>query len=127
MDTEKIAKEWFRQAKYDYETALAMFESERYLYAIFMSHLAIEKGLKGIFVRDLKQSAPKSHDLIFLLSKITIDLKTEQKTFLEDINDLSVPTRYPTDLRKSLKQFTKKNTHHFLNNTKEFLQWLKIF
>lgn len=31
------------------KTAEAMFNSKRYLYAVFMCHLAIEKALKGIY------------------------------------------------------------------------------
>lgn len=42
-------KEWLRQADYDMETAEAMFESGRYIYAVFMCHLSLEKALKGLY------------------------------------------------------------------------------
>lgn len=44
----KDVNEWLLQAEYDIDTAYAMFRSGRYSYAIFMCHLSIEKGLKGI-------------------------------------------------------------------------------
>jgi len=36
-------EEWLKQADYDMDTADAMFTSARYLYAVFMCHLSIEK------------------------------------------------------------------------------------
>lgn len=38
-------KYWLELADYDYETALAMLESKRYLYVGFMCHQTIEKSL----------------------------------------------------------------------------------
>jgi len=35
--------EWITQAEYDIDTAQAMFEAGRYIYCVFMSHLAIEQ------------------------------------------------------------------------------------
>jgi HEPN domain-containing protein len=38
---------------------------------------------------------------------------------------LSVPTRYPDEIEKLLKQYKKERTEKLLNPTKELLQWLK--
>lgn len=50
----KPAEEWLLQADYDMETAQAMFDSGRYIYAMFMIHLSIEKALKGIYAQSFK-------------------------------------------------------------------------
>lgn len=50
----KPADEWFLQADYDLETALAMLNSGRYIYTVFMAHLAIEKAIKGIYAQTYK-------------------------------------------------------------------------
>lgn len=47
----KSSAEWMKQARYDFDTAQAMFESGRYIYAVFMSHIAVEKAIKGIFAQ----------------------------------------------------------------------------
>lgn len=39
----KQLEEWFKQAAYDLKTAEIMFENKRYIYVVFMCHLAIEK------------------------------------------------------------------------------------
>ena len=43
----KEVKNWLDSAKYDLETAEHMFNTGRYVYTIFMCHLALEKILKA--------------------------------------------------------------------------------
>ena len=43
----KETKNWLDSAKYDMETAEHMFNTGRYIYTIFMCHLAVEKALKA--------------------------------------------------------------------------------
>ena len=47
-----------------------MFKEDRYFYAIFMCHLAIEKALKGLYQLKLEQVPPKTHNLIYLLDSL---------------------------------------------------------
>jgi hypothetical protein len=39
----KIVKNWVATSNYDFQTAAAMYKAGRYLYVVFMCHLAIEK------------------------------------------------------------------------------------
>ncbi len=64
--------EWFKQADYDIDTAKFMYDGGRFFYAVFMCHLAIEKALKGLYQKRLEQIPPKTHNLVYLLSKIGI-------------------------------------------------------
>lgn len=48
MESMKRAQEWLRQSLYDMKTAEAMFIGKRYIYAVFMCHLSIEKVLKWL-------------------------------------------------------------------------------
>lgn len=48
-------KDWFEQADYDYDTAVYMSQGERYVYAVFMCHLALEKALKGLVLNVSRQ------------------------------------------------------------------------
>ncbi len=115
----KPSKEGFKQAEYDFETAMAMFETERYIYTVFMCHLFIEKALKGLFAKKFKEDPPKVHDLIYLVKKIGLTLPPLHQDFLKALNDLSVPTRYPDEIEKLLKQYKKERTEKLLNQTKE--------
>jgi HEPN domain-containing protein len=95
----KDHKEWILQAEYDMETADIMFSSGRYFYAVFMCHLSIEKALKGIFLLKLGEIPPKTHNLIFLLSRIGSKPDEDIGVFITKLNETNVATRYPDDLK----------------------------
>ena len=63
----KEAANWLLSAKYDLETARNMFDSGRYIYTVFMCHLAIEKLAKAGIVEVKRKEPPRSHDLQYLI------------------------------------------------------------
>ena len=119
----KNSKEWLKQAKYDFGTAQLMFRGRRHFYAVFMCHLSIEKALKGIYFKKLKNFPPKTHSLIFLIEKIGIRPSEELLKFLVKIDQASVATRYPEDLAKLQKAYTSLAAKGILNKTSKVLQW----
>ncbi len=70
MEKFKAPEEWFLQAEYDLATAGAMFQSGRYMYAVFMTHLCIEKALKGLYAKAHSKDAPRTHNLLYLIELI---------------------------------------------------------
>jgi HEPN domain-containing protein len=55
---------WIATSDYDIESAHHMLATGRYLYVVFLGHLALEKLLKAHFT-ELTQTIPvKTHDLI---------------------------------------------------------------
>ena len=121
----KPVEEWFKQAEYDLETAKAMFSTDRFIYTVFMCHLTIEKALKGLYTKKFKSNAPKTHDLIYLVKKIELELLPSYLDFLETLNDLSVPTRYPDDLERLLNQYRREKTEEILLKTEELFLWIR--
>jgi HEPN domain-containing protein len=121
----KPPEEWFTQSKYDLETAEAMFKTRRYIYTVFMCHLSIEKALKGLYTKRLNQIPPKVHNLVYLCEKIDLDLSDKYKEFIESLNSVSIPTRYPEELKVLIKEYDTGKTAKILNNNKELLKWLR--
>jgi HEPN domain len=78
FDIQKTVQYWIEGAVYDIEVAEALFEKEKYPYALFMGHLALEKLLKALVVRATKNHAPHTHSLPLLAQKT--GLKMPQKT-----------------------------------------------
>lgn len=117
--------EWLKQADYDMGTADAMFTSGRYLYAVFMCHLSIEKSLKGLFSKELAEVPPKTHNLIYLLKKIGGKPREDLLKFITKLNTASVATRYPDDLSKIQAAYTKEITEEMIEKSKEVLKWVK--
>ncbi len=124
MEPSKQTKEWFKQAEYDLGTAEAMFRSRRYIYAVFMCHLCLEKALKGLLAGQ-GQTPLKSHDLVFLLDKIEAVLPEQHAEFLEMLNEVSVPTRYPDELDLMMAHYPRKRTAEILERCREVYAWLK--
>lgn len=118
-------EEWFKQADYDFKAAVAMFDAGKYIYTVFMCHLSIEKALKGLYAREFQTTPPKIHNLNYFYEKTKIELEVDMQDFLDKLNNLSVPTRYPDELERILKDYKKKPTESILNQTKELLLCLK--
>src|SRR3989338_6198677 len=111
-------KDWFEQADYDYETTLYMAEGERYVYAVFMCHLAIEKALKGLVLKACHEPPPKTHSLIQLTKKAKLNPPEDIGQFLVSLDQSSIPTRYPEDLATVKKIYTKDKSEEILSKTK---------
>jgi HEPN domain-containing protein len=116
---------WIALAEYDIETAQHMLTTGRFLYVVFMCHLALEKMLKA-HVTESTQSIPvKTHDLIYLIKKSQLELPQEHLEFIGKINSASIPTRYPEDLQRALKEYPESIARDYLKQTTEVLKWLK--
>lgn len=121
----KDTANWIALADYDMETARHMLATERYLYVIFLCHLAIEKLLKAHVAEVTKTVPIKTHDLIYLVKKCELELPENHLDFIGKINSASIPTRYPDDLQRALKEYPKSVARDYLNQTMELIQWLK--
>ena len=92
---------------------------------IFLCHLALEKILKA-HVAEVTQSLPiKTHDLIYLVKKSELDIPQQHLDFIGKINTASIPTRYPDDLQRSLRDYPEPVARDYLAQTTELVQWLK--
>jgi len=52
MTKEEHIAYWLKTAEHDFEVANHLFETGRYDWCLFISHLVIEKALKAFWVRD---------------------------------------------------------------------------
>lgn len=121
----KDPTEWLRQADYDMETADAMFKAGRYIYSVFMCHLSIEKGLKGLYQEKLQEMPPKYHNLIYFVERLSLDPPADVYNFIAMLNKVSVPTRYPDDLQRIMQNYNEIKTRTVLNQSRKVLQWIK--
>lgn len=121
----KKPEEWFKQAAYDLKTAEIMLDNKRFIYAVFMCHLAIEKALKGVYQYKLKEIPPKVHNLIYLVEKTGLSPSEKLQDAIFELNRVSIPTRYPEDLDKMKSEYKKQNTLKIISGSKEVFKWLK--
>ncbi len=100
----KTTANWLASAEYDLRTAEAMLKSKRYLYVIFMCHLAIVKTLKALYSETRPDHPPRTYDLLLLVRRLGLVMPKSHLRFLGFITDMSIPTRYPEDLRQMVKR-----------------------
>ena len=116
---------WIALAEYDLETAQHMLVTGRYLYVVFLCHLALEKMLKAC-VTEVTQGFPaRTHDLIYLIKKSGLEIPQEMLEFIGKINTASVPTRYPEDLQHALQEYPRSVVDNYLSQAEQVIRWLK--
>ena len=77
-------------------------------------------------VAEATQTLPvKTHDLIYLVKKCELELPETYLDFIGKINTASIPTRYPDDLQRALKEYPKSVAKDYLKQTQEILKCLK--
>lgn len=121
----KAVLNWIKTSDYDIITAEAMLKSRRYVYVIFMCHLSAEKLLKAAVCKVTQKIPPKTHDLRLLLKLAGLNLPEKHQPLIAHLNEASIPTRYPEDMSKLIKDYNQSITKIYLKETKEFLKWLK--
>lgn len=119
------AAEWLAQAKYDLDTAESLYHAGRYIYTIFMCHLAVEKTLKALVVEKTGKIPPKTHNLIQLIKLGQPNLNIEQTRFITRLSLAGIVTRYPDELKKALSDYPPSVTRDYLKSAKDVFRCLK--
>jgi HEPN domain-containing protein len=113
------------QVDYDLVTAENMLNTGRFLYVVFMCHLALEKALKALVTEETGKTPPKSHNLIALAQRARLDLPEDRRDFIGQMNDASIVTRYPEDLPNIVAQYSQSVAGVYLQKTKELIAWIR--
>ena len=121
----KDPEEWLEQAEYDLKVAESNFKNDFRFYAVFFCHLAIEKALKGLYFKKLKEIPPKTHSHFYLMRKIGMDPPDSLTDFLTELQESHIATRYPEDFKKLQSEFSKAKTMEIILKSKETLEWIK--
>ena len=125
FDVKKTISYWLDGSEYDMGVADAMYSTGKYPYSLFMGHLAIEKLLKAIFVKQRNEHAPFTHSLPFLADKLQTDFPKEIILKMREFMEFYLETRYPDSNKFFYEKCTKTYTEQKLREIKEVYLWLK--
>jgi len=126
FDVEKTIQYWQRGAKYDLGVADAMFKSNKYPYALFMGHLALEKLLKALVVKKGRAHAPFSHSLPYLAEESKVKIPEEILIKLREFMEFHFEARYPDANKAFYKKCSKAYTAAKLKDIKKVFKWLNV-
>lgn len=121
INKEKQVEYWRSSAVDNLETAALLIDSGKTVEGLFFCHLTIEKLLKALFVKHTGELAPKSHKLIYLAEKCSVELSETQKDFFGVLMQYQIEGRYPETFPPKPQ---KKEALELLNQTQKIAQWL---
>ncbi len=125
FDKHKLVSYWIESSDDDFDTMIALLESKRYNWALFVGHLLIEKLLKALYVNVNGDFPPYIHNLIRLAEICKLELTEEQKIFLATITAFNINTRYDDYKMSFQKKCTSEYTIKWIENIKSTRQWIK--
>jgi len=125
MDVTEKVEHWLDIAEYDLETAAVMQASRRYLYTVFMCQQALEKLLKAIYIQQIGEEAPRTHNLIYLFGLCELPRQTDYLQVMTDLNTYYIEGRYPAYKQKLSQMLDENTAQSYLNKTQEIFKWLK--
>ena len=124
IDWNAVLIYWLEEADNELKVTSDLFDKEDYSYSLFFGHLAIEKLLKGYYVKKFQKHAPPIHNLERLAVSAELKMSDEQKESLIKISSFNIEARYPDIKRSFRSRCTKEFTQKELSEIKEVYQWL---
>jgi HEPN domain-containing protein len=132
---------WIMLSNYDLDTTDCLVAGERWVYVAYLCQQALERQLKGMYVYYCDAEAPKTHNVSFLLSRVTaaprFKAEADQARFAlrrDECEDLMADAMfyYMSDYPFSYKNITSRFVDEqvaaeLLAKTRDFIAWLRSF
>jgi HEPN domain-containing protein len=125
MNDLKNSQKWLDRVAYDMDTAKAMLQTGRLIYAIFMCQQSLEKCFKALLAYQNKEILP-IHNLRRLaeLSNVIHDLDESTLVKLDFLLSYYINARYKEDLQQLSKGITEQVVQDFIQFSEGFITWL---
>jgi HEPN domain-containing protein len=121
---ERVRK-WLKRVEYDMQTAEAMLQTKRFIYAIFMCQQAIEKCFKAMIASQGREILPL-HNLRRLaeVSAVTGELTDDQLLKLDFLSQYYINARYKEDIEELSRGITEEFSKNIIDFSKEMIEWI---
>lgn len=125
-DINKNIKYWIESSEHDFQVARELIKLGHYPQCLFFCHLSIEKLLKAIVAKSIKDYPPYTHDLRKLAEIANLDLNSEQKQFLDKVFAFNIAGRYADVKFKFYQKYNKREyAQKYFKITQNLIIWLK--
>lgn len=92
---------------------------------MFFGHLAVEKILKALFVKNTGLDVPRTHNLLRLAKAAQIETTDRQQHELIRITAFNLESRYPDYKKNFRKKCTREFSETEIKTIREVFSWLK--
>jgi len=125
MTDQKPHEKWLERVYYDMDTAKAMLQTGRLIYAVFMCQQAIEKCLKALLSFKDKEVIP-IHNLRRLaqLSGVLSELEKSTLPKLDFLSSYYINARYKEDLKQLSSGITENTVQDLIEFSEGLISWL---
>ncbi len=126
MTKQEHIKYWLSSSQEDLESSFSIYKTGKYIWALFIAQLSIEKLLKAFWVRDNESNfPPRAHDLNRIANETTLVFSDKEKEFLAEVSSFNIEVRYPDYKNLFVQKCTKEFTDKYLNEIKEFIECIR--
>jgi HEPN domain-containing protein len=126
MNEQPAFQKWLDRVSYDLDTAKAMLQTGRLIYAVFMCQQSLEKAIKALLVFQGKEVIP-IHNLRRLAEKASITQELDDSTLikLDFLSNYYINARYKEDLQQLSKGISDKVAGDFVDFAEGLIKWLR--
>jgi HEPN domain-containing protein len=125
MTQEKTSKMWLDRVTYDIDTAKAMLQTGRLIYAIFMCQQSLEKCFKAVLAYKDREIIP-IHNLRRLAERADVIHEMDEPMLvkLDFLSSYYINARYKEDLQQLSKGITEPVARDFVQFSEGVIAWL---
>jgi len=125
MVQEKTSKMWLDRVAYDIDTAKAMLQTGRLIYAIFMCQQSLEKCFKALLAYKDREIIP-IHNLRRLAELAEVIHEMDEPTLvkLDFLSSYYINARYKEDLQQLSRGITESVARDFVQFSEGVIAWL---
>jgi HEPN domain-containing protein len=125
MTQKETAKMWLDRVAYDIDTAKAMLQTGRLIYAIFMCQQSLEKCFKALLAYKDKEIIP-IHNLRRLaeLAEVIHEMDEPILVKLDFLSSYYINARYKEDLLQLSRGITESVARDFIQFSEGIIAWL---
>lgn len=125
MNDRKLFEKWLDRVVYDMDTAKAMVQTGRLIYAIFMCQQSLEKCFKALLAYQEREIIP-IHNLRRLaeLANIIEELDDAMLMRLDFLSNYYINARYKEDLQQLAKGISEAVAQDFIQFGEGLITWL---
>lgn len=125
MAQQKTSKMWLDRVAYDIDTAKAMLQTGRLIYAIFMCQQALEKCFKALLAYKDREIIP-IHNLRRLAELAEVIREMDEPTLvkLDFLSSYYINARYKEDLQQLSRGITESVARDFVQFSEGVIAWL---
>ncbi len=116
-------KIWWKQAKRDLISAETNIKLHNYYLVSFMSHQAVEKALKALYIKEFKELI-KIHNIVVLAQRLKLPQQLIDEC--DKLNPAYIESRYP-DAAGILPAYSykKKDAETDLESAQRVMKWIE--